>query len=195
MGRSAGIDRDQIIAVAAELADANGLEALTLARVAERLGVRLPSLYHHVAGLAGLRRELALLGARELLERMRGAAIGKAGDPAVAALAQAYREYVTGHPGRYAATVRAPDLHDEEFNQVSQAIIAVVLAVFEPYQLADAAKIHAVRGLRSIVHGFASLELAGGFGIPLDRDESFHLLVSFFIAGLRSVGAMTDPLL
>ena len=45
--------------------------------------------------------------------------------------------------------------------------------------------LHAVRGLRSVVHGFASLEVAGGFGLPLDLDESFRRLVEMFIGGLQ----------
>jgi hypothetical protein len=35
------------------------------------------------------------------------------------------------------------------------------------------------------VHGFASLEAAGGFGMPLDRDESFRRLIATFVAGLE----------
>ncbi len=57
MARSVGIDRARVVEVAAELADANGLDQLTLAQVAARLGVRLPSLYNHVDGLPGLRHE------------------------------------------------------------------------------------------------------------------------------------------
>jgi hypothetical protein len=45
--------------------------------------------------------------------------------------------------------------------------------------------IHALRGLRSLVHGFATLEISGGFGIPLDLDESFSRLVDLFITGLE----------
>jgi len=78
MARSVGIDRERVVAVAAELADEVGLDQLTLAQVAARLGVRLPSLYNHVEGLPGLRRELALRGLRQLLERLGGAAIGTA---------------------------------------------------------------------------------------------------------------------
>jgi hypothetical protein len=44
--------------------------------------------------------------------------------------------------------------------------------------------LHAVRGLRSLVHGFATLEVAGGFGMPLDIDESFRRLVELLISGL-----------
>jgi AcrR family transcriptional regulator len=186
MARSVGIDRGQVVASAAELADEHGLDQLALAQVAARLGVKLPSLYNHVAGLPGLRRELALLALRQLQERMSRATIGKSGDGAVMALALAYRGYATEHPGLYAATVRAPEPGDQAHLQASQAIIEVVLAVLEPYRLGEAGAIHAVRGLRSIVHGFATLEQAGGFGIPLDREESFLRLVRGFIAGLHT---------
>jgi AcrR family transcriptional regulator len=185
MARSVGIDRAQVVAVAAELADAHGLDQLTLAQVAARLGVRLPSLYNHVDGLPGLRRELALFGLRQLLERTSRAAIGKSGDAAVIALAQGYRNYVLEHPGVYMTTVRAPEPDELELQQLGQTIIEVFQAVLEPYGLDQDGVIHAIRGLRSIVHGFATLELAGGFGIPLDRDESFLRLLQAYVAGLR----------
>lgn len=185
MARSVGIGKERVVAVAAELADEVGLDQLTLAQVAARLGVKLPSLYNHVDGLAGLRRELALMGARQLLERLSRAAVGKSGDVAMIALAEAYRGFAVERPGLYAATVRAPAPDDRELGQVSQAIIDVVLAVLEPYGLAEEEAIHAVRGLRSIVHGFATLEQAGGFGMALSRDESFLRLVRAFVAGIR----------
>jgi AcrR family transcriptional regulator len=174
------------VAVAAALADAHGLDQLALAHVAAQLGVRLPSLYNHVDGLPGLRRELALLGLREFLDRISRAAIGKTGDEAVMAVAQAYRRFVLDRPGLYAATVPATAPDDQALQQASQAILDVILAVLAPYGLTEQAAIHAVRGLRSITHGFATLELAGGFGMPLDRDESFCLLIYAYVAGLRA---------
>lgn len=184
MGRSAGVTRERVVLAAAELADAGGLETLTLAQVAAQLGVKLPSLYNHVDGLPGLRRALAALGGRELAERLRDAAVGKAGDQAVIALADAYRAYVLAHPGRYAASVRAPAGDDEELQAIARSIIGVVVAVLGPYGLHDDDAIHAVRGLRSIIHGFATLEQAGGFGLDLDRDESFRRLLRAYLAGL-----------
>lgn len=186
MTRRAGITREQVVAVAAELADAQGLAQLTLAQVAEQVGVRLPSLYNHVEGLPGLRRELTFLGLHQLGDCISRAAIGKAGDDAVLAIAQAYRRYVLAHPGVYAATVQAPTPDDQALAEASRAIVEVVLAVLAPYGLADQAAIHAVRGLRSLIHGFATLEAAGGFGLPLDRDESFLWLLHAYLAGLQA---------
>ena len=185
MARSVGIDRAQVVAVAAELADAHGLDQLTLAQVAARLGVRLPSLYNHVDGLPGLRRELTLLRVRQLLDRVSRATIGKSGDMAVLALAQAYRSYVLEHPGVYMTTMRAPEPDELELQQLAQRLIEVIQAVLEPYGLDDEAVIHAIRGLRSIVHGFTTLEMVGGFRMALDRDESFTWLLQTYLAGLR----------
>ena len=186
MARSVGVDRARVVAVAAALADEVGLDQLTLAAVASRLGVKLPSLYNHVDGLPGLRRELAWFGARQLYERVSRAAIGKAEDAAVLAMSYAYRAYIIEHPGVYAATVRAPAPDDLELLQISQSFVEVLLAVLEPYGLGEVGGIHAVRGLRSIIHGFATLELSGAFALPLDCDESFLRLLRAYIGGLRA---------
>lgn len=185
MARGVGLDRAAVVAAAAAIADAEGLDALTLGAVAEQLGIRAPSLYNHVAGLGGLRRELALLGVQQMTARLGQAVMGKAGDEAVLALAEAYRAYVLEHPGVYATMISAPADDDVALQQASQRLIDVVVAAFSAYEMHGDDAIHAVRGLRALVHGFASLEAAGGFGMPLDRDESFRRLIGAFVAGLR----------
>ena len=45
--------------------------------------------------------------------------------------------------------------------------------------------VHALRAFRSMVHGFATLEVAGGFGLPEDCDQSFRRLVNALVAGLQ----------
>ena len=105
------------------------------------------------------------------------------------AIMQAYRRFMLARPGLYAATVQAPAPDDVELQQASQPFLDVIVAVLAPYGLDEQSAIHAVRGLRAIVHGFATLELAGGFGLPLDRDESFRRLVQLYVAGLRAARA------
>lgn len=183
MGREARLDRDAVVRAAAALSDADGRE-VTLADLAAHLGVRPPSLYNHIAGQEGLRRELALAGVRELAARLGRAAIGKTGDDAVMALARAYRGFARERPGLYAASLRAPDPGDDELVAIADEILAVLRAVLESYGLRNDAATHAIRGLRSVLHGFVSLELAGGFKLPLDVEESFVHLVGVFTAGL-----------
>ncbi len=152
--------------------------------LAERLGVRTPSLYNHVAGLPGLKHELALYCLRDLLDRLLHVTIGKSHAETIFALADAYRAYAREAPGRYALTQQAPAPSDQELQAVAQELVDVVRAVLAPYRLSEEEAIHAIRSLRSIVHGFSSLEVAGGFGMPVDLDASFHWLINLFIAGL-----------
>ena len=192
MSPRAGLSREAVVEAAAALADEEGLEGVTLAELASRLGVRTPSLYNHVAGLEGLRRELALLGTRELGRRLGHAAVGKATDEATFAMAQAYRDFVKERPGLYAATVRSYRVSDPEDPELAAAegeAMEVVLAVLASYGLSGEEAVHTARGLRSIAHGFATLEVAGGFGIPLDLDESFRRLLRAFTTGLRQGSA------
>jgi AcrR family transcriptional regulator len=181
-----GLDRAAVVAAAADLADEVGLAGLTLAGVAARLGVRSPSLFNHVpGGLDGLRRELALLGLRELTARLGRAAVGKAGGEAVRAVADAFRAFGRARPGVYAATLRAVAADDPELQQAGRELVELALAVLAAYRLPPEDALHAVRGLRAIVHGFVGLEAAGGFGLPLDLDTSFHRLVDAFISALE----------
>jgi AcrR family transcriptional regulator len=173
-----------VVRVAAELADAAGLHEVTLATLASRLGVRTPTLYHYVDGLPGLRRELALLGSRELAQRLGKAVMGQSGDGAVLALAHVYRAFVQEHPGLYAATVQAADPHDTEMKLAQTSVVEIALLALSSYHLTQENAIHLVRMLRSLVHGFATLEGGGGFGLPVDCNETFQRLLTIFLQGL-----------
>ena len=179
-----GLDRARVVAAAGDIADADGLEAVTLARVAEQLGVRSPSLYNHVAGRDGLLRALAAQSTRELADALRRAATGRAGADAIAAVAEAQRGYALAHPGRYATTVAAPAAGDAEHEEAAADAVDVIAAVLRGTGLEGDELIHGVRALRSAVHGFAAIEAAGGFGRPLDRDASFRRLVDALASGL-----------
>jgi AcrR family transcriptional regulator len=185
MARRARLDKTKVIEEAARLINEQDLERLSLGCLAERLGVRVPSLYNHVAGLPGLKRDLTLYCLCELLTRLTRSVIGKARGEAVLAFALTYREYAREVPSHYALTLQAPDFNDDELQNVARQIVEIVLAVLEPYKLGEQEAIHAIRGLRSIVQGFISLEVAGGFGMPIDVDASFHWLISLFISALE----------
>ncbi len=188
----AGLTRARVVEAAGALADEVGLEELSLVDLAERLGVRKPSLYNHVAGIGDLRRELALVGLRELGRSLSRAAAGKAGDEGLFALAEAYRAFVKQRPGLYEATVRSYRLSDPDNPDLGAAeseALEPVLAVLASCGIRGAEEaIHAARGLRSVAHGFATLEVAGGFGISLDSNESFRRLVRAYAAGLLRSG-------
>jgi AcrR family transcriptional regulator len=166
-----------VVKEAADVADEVGWEHLTLATVADRLGVRLPSLYKHIDSLDGLRRDVGLVALGELRAALAAAAVGRAGADALRAMSAAYRAYGRSHPGRYAATVRAPAAGDVERQAAAEAVLEIVFAVLAGYGLTGDDAIDATRVLRAGLHGFVTLESGGGFGLPRDVDHSYECLI------------------
>ncbi|MFT4416651.1 WHG domain-containing protein [Fredinandcohnia humi] len=188
MSPKAGLDLNTILAAATEIVDTDGVHSLTLATLAKKLKIRPPSLYNHVDGLQGLQGALAIYGLEELYNGMSQAAIGQSKDEAVHAISKAYISFARAHPGLYEATLGAnADLNSTEFNSISSKIVDLVVRVLNAYELEDEDSIHATRGIRSILHGFASLEQRNAFGMPIDIDISLNLLIDTFLAGIHKM--------
>jgi AcrR family transcriptional regulator len=205
----AGLTRERVVAEAATVADEVGLEQLTLAAVAKRFGVTVPSLYKHVEGLDALKRDLAAQAVRELVVAMSTAAVGRAGRDALHAIATAVRDYAHAHPGRYAASVRGPTPDEAELVAANEAALAIFLGALSGYgiagdagqfgelldrgvppaQLADRSlqdAVDAVRSLRAVIHGFVTLEAAGGFGLPRSLDATYTRLIDSLDIAFRA---------
>lgn len=177
----AGLTQDAVVALALETADEVGSEALTLAEVAARAGVKVPSLYKHIASLDVLRNAVATAATRELAHELRVAAVGVSRTEALGRLCHAYRGYALRHPGRYAATQRAPlpgERRDTAHAAAAEDVQAVVSATLRGYDISDGQLIDATRALRAALHGFCALENGGGFAIPVSTEESFAQLVA-----------------
>lgn len=179
-----GLSIEQILTEAAEVADREGLSALTLSALAERLKIRSPSLLHHVGSLRRLQERLGTLGCRRLREALSQAALGRAGADAVRSLAHAFRAFAQEHPGLYAAVQLPPPADDAEAVEEARKVVEVVALSLRGVGLPEAQGVHAVRALRAGLHGFVVLELQGGFGLPDDVDESFEALVEVLVDGL-----------
>jgi AcrR family transcriptional regulator len=180
----APLSPEQIVETAAVIADHEGTDALTLARLAGELGVRAPSLYNHVDGLDDLRHRLTLRALDELGARIQRAAVGRQAHDAVRAIAHAFRRFAHERPGLYAATVPTTEVDDDAIRRLGAEIVATVVDALAGYELDEATAIHATRALRSAVHGFVSLEHSGGFGLDVDLDDSFSWLVELVASGI-----------
>jgi AcrR family transcriptional regulator len=180
-----GVAQARLIKEAAVLANRTGLENLSMSGLAEALNVRTPTLYSHVAGLSDVKRLLALRGLAELNMAAMQATVGKSGADAVRALLVRYRQFAEKNPGLYAATVPTPPRSDREWSAAVDRLTATVLAALQGYGLAEKDAIHALRGVRSLVHGFVSLEAAGALKHPVERNASFDWLVKGYLLMLE----------
>lgn len=185
----AGLDPATVVAAGAGLADEVGLAGLTMGLLAERLGVRTPSLYKHVAGQDDLLRGIAALALAEAADAIGVAAQGRAGRDALAATARAFRQWVLRHPGRYAATVGVePAGPDDPLAIAGARLLASFTAVLRAYDVPPQDRDHALRALRSAFHGFATLQSGRGFQWSADVDESYEWLIELLDRGLRARG-------
>lgn len=182
----AGLNRAKVAEAAAELVDELGWSNLSLAAVAERCGVKQPSLYKHVASLDALRLEISALALHELGTEMTRAVLGKAGSDALLAMADAYRDYARRHPGRYASTIAAPTGEHAGQERAARTVLDVVEATLAGYGLTGDDAIDAARALRAALHGFVHLEANHAFGLPIDIDRSFRRLVAGIDTTMRT---------
>ena len=181
------VDKQRLTEVAIELVNRNGLENLSMNELALALGVRTPSLYSHVDGLDAVKRLLALHGLEALDRRITHEALGKASADAVRAVFHAFRTCALEAPGVSAAALPTPPHDDAEWNVAKDRIVETLLKAMSGYGLEGGEEIHALRGLRSIAHGFVSLETSGAFKNPVDRDESYEWLIGSFITSLNEM--------
>ncbi len=185
MAARVGLDRSMVVDTAVELLERRGAGSPALGEVAARLGVRTQSLYAHVDGLDGLRRELALRGLRELTSRLTAAAVGRAGPDAIDAIVRAWLGFAAEHPGLYSASLRAPG-DDAELQAAVAGAMAPLQMVFRSSGLVDEDAAHWYRTIFAAVHGFATLRHDRMFTLPFDPDETATRMIAMLVHGIEA---------
>jgi len=181
--------RAAIVAAARDLLEADGLEAVTMATVAARVGVKPPSLYKHVRDRAALLAALATDTTEELGRVLAQVDDSPAEPPEIRlrALAGAFRDFARRSP-RASAMLFAdlgPGVHApvEAAGLAVRPVIEVTTALVGP-----TAALPAARVLTAFAYGFTSMESAGAFRLGGDVDEAFRLGISTLAEGLRAAG-------
>lgn len=179
------LTRERVIAHAAQLVDAIGLEQLTITKLGRSLGIAPPGVYRHVADIADLRRGIAQHAVREVTVLLASACAGLSGSAALAALARNLRDWALEHPGRYAALQIAPEPEDVAGRQAAGALLDVIGSALRSYGLAGDDATDAVRLLRSTLHGFIMLEISGGFRQERSTEASLGRIIRALDTSLR----------
>ncbi|CAN5254555.1 TetR/AcrR family transcriptional regulator [soil metagenome] len=181
----AGLSPDVLVQRATAIIDDQGAAGLTLARLAGELGVSTPSLYKHVDGLEDLLARVAAAATEELAAQLGRAIRGRSGRDGLTALAHAYRDFARAHPGTYALTQGA--LGSDAGRAAAEDALAAVAAALSGYGVTEH-DTHLIRFVRATLHGFADLELGGGFGLPASVDDSFAFAVDALHSALTRKG-------
>lgn len=178
-----GLSQKMIVDAAAEIADQEGLNSVTLAALSKKMNVRPPSLYNHINGLQAIRTELAVSGLTRLYEQMAISVTEQKGDAVMLSLAHAYVDFAVENPGYYEASLLK--VQDERAEIVSEEIVRLVSKLLiENGYASDKTAIHATRGLRSLLHGFTALIAKEAFEREEDISESLSYSIRTFLSGL-----------
>jgi AcrR family transcriptional regulator len=178
---------EEAVVAARRLLEEEGAGALTMRRLAERLGIKAPSLYKHLPDKAALEAAIIATGLEEAAARFEqavdsatigGPANGDAaggGAAAIAALAAAYREFALAHPHLYRLMHNGPLPRQHLPAGVEERAAAPVLRV--------AGSRARARALWAFAHGMVMLELDQRFPPDADLDAAWEAGVAAFQTG------------
>jgi AcrR family transcriptional regulator len=154
----------EIVGVALELLEEEGADGLSMRRLAERLGIRAPSIYKHLPDKQALEAAIISVGFELQADAFEAARAGAA-DPLVV-LAQVYRRFAREHPHLY-RLMTEHELQRERLTPGSEerAGRAVWEAVGRDVDLARAAW--------AFAHGMTILELDRRFPPGADLDAAW----------------------
>jgi AcrR family transcriptional regulator len=175
---------DTVADAALGIVDEHGSGGLTLSAVAERLGIRTPSLYAHVTSLAALTTHVTARIYADLARHLGSSAVGLSGGEAIRAFMREYRAFVTEWPNRYRMLPAQP-ADDPAFSEPAGQLLDTLMRTLRGFGLPDAELVHAARRVRTCADGFCLLEVNRGFELDADLDESYEKIIDMVVASLK----------
>lgn len=183
----AGLDRENVISAAAKIANEQGLESLSMKRLAAQLGVQPPSLYNHIGSLDELKSELMLSGWRELEQRMLRSAAGIGGWEAFRAMCREFYRFAVENRGVFNAMLWYNKYSDSEAMSATGELFTYFYRTMAGLNISRDTSEHLMRTIRGFLEGFALLVNNGAFGHSASIDESFELSLEVLIAGMKTL--------
>jgi AcrR family transcriptional regulator len=166
--------------------ESEGVEALSLNKLAAELGIAAPSLYNHFRNKTALLQAVNLATTQALISAIHTAVTPP--DEALTRLirmALAYRDFAHANPRTYdlAFTSTIQDLHID--SHLAEQL-ALPLQALMAEHVGDAESLPALRGIWALIHGFVMLELSGQFRRGGDLNAVFEQGVTAYLDGWLS---------
>jgi AcrR family transcriptional regulator len=174
----------QILAAARELLEGEGVGGLSMRGLAEKLGMKAPSLYKHFPSKEALEATLISLGFEEQAELF-GAALHNSPEP-LAAMANAYRAYAKVNPQLYRL------MYDRPLNR-PLLVAGTEEAAAAPSLEATGGNQDLARAAWAFAHGITIFELNGRFGEGADVDAAWRSGIELLQAAARTRKRSTRP--
>ena len=180
------VDRPLVLETAEALVDRDGWRQLTITALAAKLGVRGPSLYHHVDGIDGLLGELQVRALEDLGAELQRAAMGKVGRDGMRALATVLRDFAARSPGRYDLAMREP-FDQRAVRRASTAASEALSAVIASFGVAEAS-VQLQLSCLATLHGVLALDRSGLMTSAVDSSAVYDQAVDLVVLLLEHEG-------
>jgi AcrR family transcriptional regulator len=167
-----------VVAAGRQLLEEEGLEALTMRRLAERVGIRAPSLYKHLPDKAALEAAIIATGFEEAAAAFEqavdsaGEGSGEGAGDALVVLAAAYRRFALEHPHLYRLMTNGPLPRAHLPPGLEGRTAAPLLRV--------AGSEARARAVWAFAHGMVMLELDQRFPPDADLDAAWRAGIAAF---------------
>ena len=179
-------DHDTIVRTAGMLIERDGVEALSLGKVAAELGIKAPSLYRHIDSKNSLLQAVIEQTFRAMFEAYDEALANSGDNPAemLLNLSRAQRRFAQANPNTYmlAYTTPNPELKSNPDMLLERAVS--IQAIMREIS-GEERSLSALRGSLALVHGFVMLELNGQFRRGGDLSDAFDDALQAYLNGWK----------
>ncbi len=160
---------DKIVAAGRDLLEAGGRQGLTMQKVAERVGVRAPSLYKHVGNRAALLSAVAEATVDDLASRLEST------DGSLEELLRRYRRFAGARPEGF-RLMHSAYVSPRSLARAAGPVLRTCRELAGARDALDAARL-----VTAWATGFIEMEISGAFRLGGDVDRAFE----YGLAGVR----------
>jgi AcrR family transcriptional regulator len=178
------LTKEKIIQVTFSLADDIGFNQVTFPKIAEKLGIKYPSLYNHFTNMNNLKIEMTVYLLNELNLKLMQRLIGKSGEDAIREFAHVYKDFAFENKTAYGLFMSIPSTENTDLFRLAKETTSIIRRLLEFYIKDEILLVHKSRALRSLLHGFVSLYSFGYFHGEVSLEDSFKSMIDDFISSL-----------
>ena len=184
------ISNELIIETSAELSNKVGLKNLSLKMIAEKLGIKSPSLYNHISSLEDIKKKLMIYGWKQLEGKMIDSVAGVSGYEALRNICYTFYDYATSNKGVFEAMLWYNKCDSEETINATKKLYEIIFKIMDSLNISEDNARHIIRMTRSFLEGFVLLVNNNSFGNPISIKESFDISLDIIINGVKNLENM-----
>ncbi|MGM0240417.1 TetR/AcrR family transcriptional regulator [Enterococcus sp. AZ103] len=178
------IDRTDIVREGMQLLNQAELDGVTLKALAERLGIKSPSLYNHFKNREELLGILAEASLANFYQALFSAKNTEEPIKNIRLMADAYLTFALDYPSQYILVQNPNYWRSKEAVEISNQIVSLVQDELQNFSLSPEKEIHFVRLLRAYLDGFSIFSNREAFKLPVSIEKSFIFGLDLIITGL-----------